>query len=49
MEAQLANTREEVTTGAQGVTSGHKGPRKAKKARKGQKGLFGTILLIETG
>jgi len=49
MKAQLENSQKEVTTGAQGVTSGQEGPKKAKKAQKGQKGLFDTILLIKKG
>jgi hypothetical protein len=32
MKAQLENSQEEVTTGAQGVTSGQKGPERAKRA-----------------
>jgi hypothetical protein len=40
MKAQLENSQEEVTTGAQGVTSGQKGPERAKKNKKGPKGPF---------
>jgi len=47
MEAQLENSQEEVTTGAQGTSSGHKEPRKAKTARNGQKGLFDTNIIID--
>jgi len=49
MKAQLENTQKEVTTRAQGVKSGQKGPKMAKRAQKGQKGLFDTILLIKKG
>jgi hypothetical protein len=38
IKAQLESSQEEVTTGAQGVTSGQKGP---ERARKGQKGPIG--------
>ena len=34
MKEQLENIREEVTTGAQGVTSGQKGPKRAKRGKK---------------
>jgi hypothetical protein len=34
MKAQLENSQEEVTTGAQGVTSGQKGSKRAKRAKK---------------
>jgi hypothetical protein len=54
MKAQLENSQEEVTTGAQGATSGQKGPERARKGQKGperayraKKAFLSTILLIK--
>ena len=40
MKATCENSQEQVTTGAQEVTSGQKGP---KRAEKGEKGLGGSV------